>query len=73
MENLKDFWEIDGNYWSRDKYSYNEALEASKTLYECKNCVDCKYCDMCNSCEYCFGCNDCNECESCITCTLCEK
>lgn len=25
-------WEANGNYWSKDKYSYDEAIELSKTL-----------------------------------------
>lgn len=44
---MENFWEIDGNFWSRDKYSYDEALEASKTLKECKNCQDCTMCQDC--------------------------
>ena len=43
MENLKDFWEIDGNFWSRDKFAYNEAQDLSKTLKNCKGCVDCEW------------------------------
>ena len=57
-------WEVNGNYWSKDKYSYDEAVELSKTLVNCDNCLDCKDC---------YGCLDCVFCKYCIYLILNKK
>ena len=44
-------WEVNGNYWSKDKYSYDEAVELSKTMVNCDNCLDCRDCVDCKYCE----------------------
>ena len=55
MENIKNYWEVDGNFWSCDKYSEDRARELAKTLKNCKNCVDCSYCKDCIDCTNCHG------------------
>ena len=68
MENLKDFWEIDGNFWSRDKFTYSEAQDLSKTLKNCKGCVDCEWCIDCYNCIDCLDCKNCYFCHKCRFC-----
>ena len=44
MKTLRDYYYIEGNYFSKNIHSYEEALKASKTLVECTNCIDCYDC-----------------------------
>lgn len=68
----KKYWIIDGNKWSKNRYSLEEAYNYSKTLKECVNCIDCiecSYCTNCINCEkcvLCFNCEDCNDCKYCV-------
>ena len=70
MENLKDFWEIDGNFWSKDKFAYETAQDLAKTLSNCKGCVDCEWC---RDCYNCIECDDCKNCYFCQKCRHCDN
>lgn len=50
------------NHWSCGKYSYNEALEAAKTMMDCHNCCDSERCIECTNCYNCIDCNNCQRC-----------
>ena len=65
-------WEVNGNYWSKDKYSYDEAVELSKTMVNCDNCLDCSDCVDCKKCVDCNSCDNCENCDGCIDCKYCE-
>lgn len=71
MENIKNYWEVDGNYWSKSKYSEDRARELAKTLKDCKNCIDCSYCKDCESCTNCHHSENCKNCIDCICCENC--
>lgn len=67
------YW-IDGykNKWSKERYTYDEALEYSKTLIDCSNCVNCLNCIDCHDCVDCIDCHICYQCNKCYHCTYCE-
>ena len=44
---LENYWNIDGNYYSKDKFAYETAEALAKTLKNCKYCVDCEWCRDC--------------------------
>ena len=79
---IEDYYYIDGNYFAKIKYTYENALEISKTLINCKECIDCEYCnnckdcvgcERCTDCVGCEWCEDCNNCLDCLFCYECEK
>ena len=42
------YWEFEnGNKYSKELYSYDDAERASKTLINCENCIQCLKCDNC--------------------------
>lgn len=43
------YWEVEGNFWSKSKYSKAQAIELSKSLINCQNCIDCLRCGACVS------------------------
>ncbi|TLD85825.1 hypothetical protein [Helicobacter sp. MIT 05-5294] len=49
------FWEINGNKWSKDKFSEEEAKALSNTLCDCIDCVDCVECKRCEDCKDCIS------------------
>lgn len=64
------------NTWSKSKFSFAEAREASANLrecYGCENCIGCVDCRKCVDCDYCGHCDTCSGCESCAWCTQCVK
>lgn len=65
------YWEINGNFWSKSKYSEAQAIELSKTLKNCKYCIDCINCEYCENCVDCFNCENCKNCIDCISCIGC--
>lgn len=66
-------WEVDGNFWSKSKYSKAQALELSKSLINCRNCIDCLNCVNCSDCISCYGCENCGSCVECINCKECKS
>lgn len=69
----KKYWIIDGNKWSKNRYSLEEAYKHSKTLKECVNCIDCIECSYCTNCINCEKCVLCFNCEDCIDCKYCVE
>lgn len=59
---MENYWEIDGNFWSKNKFPYDVAKELARTLSNCKNCIDCEWCRDCNNCIECDSCRNCNDC-----------
>lgn len=80
----REHWCIDGNYYSKAKYSLKEARKISSTNEECFNCIDCinckrsinlnncRDCEDSNNCNYCEYCRKCYNCTECINCSRCE-
>lgn len=64
-------WEIDGNFWSKSKYTEAEAKHLAETLKNCRNCINCSWCYNCVDCISCFNCENCESCMSCIICESC--
>ncbi len=62
------YWKIAGNYWSKVRYTLEEAKEVGNTLV---NCIDCVDCENCENCEDCMDCRDCENCEGCYRCENC--
>ena len=66
------YWEFEnGNKYSKELYSYDDAERASKTLFNCENCIDCLKCENCKDCYNCEFCYDCVNCENCYFCQEC--
>ena len=84
MMNKENYWNIDGNFWSKSKYSEAQARKLAETLKFCKNCINCNNCYGCydcyecqnceNSynCEFCKGCDNCYKCKYCADCIECN-
>lgn len=68
---IEDYYYIDGNYFAKWKYTYEDALEISKTLINCTECIDCQNCTNCVGCVGCKNCTDCVECTWCEDCSNC--
>lgn len=68
-----DYWEFGTNKWSKEHFSYKEALKQSKTLINCKYCINCYNCKDCIACESCDDCNQCSCCDWCDKCTNCHN
>ena len=72
-------WKIDGNYWSKDTYTYEQAKILSETLVNCDNCLDCSDCvdcrdlKKCSNCSGCKGCFNCYKCIDCVNCNDCKN
>lgn len=49
--------------FTKEKFSYKEAVEAYKTLKNCTECEDCVECVDCVKCSVCINCTDCKECQ----------
>ena len=64
---IEDYYYIDGNYFAKFKYTYENALEISKTLINCTDCVECEFCEDCNNCFDCHYCYECEKLERCFT------
>lgn len=72
MENGLYFVDGSGNRWKKtETFSAVDALEASKTLINCKNCTNCSRCSSCKECINCMMCEDCNYCRDCAVCKRC--
>lgn len=67
------YWEVDGNFYSKSKYSKAQAIELSKSLTDCQNCIDCLNCVNCSDCISCYGCENCGSCVECINCKECKS
>ena len=67
-----DYW-MDGyrNRWSKSRYTYDQAMEYSKTLHDCHECVDCLDCTGCRDCHNCISCRNCLDCFDCYECISC--
>ena len=65
------YWEINGNYWSKLKYTRDQAEKLSETLINCTYCTDCRGCTDCTYCTDCRGCRGCRDCRDCTYCTGC--
>ena len=75
-EDLNLFYKISGNYFTKSKYSEEEANEMANTLYQCGHCIDCTNCDYCEDCINCHDCDHCFDCTNCETgynCYNCEE
>lgn len=49
--------------FTKEKFSYKEAVEAYKTLRNCKECEDCVNCVDCAKCSGCIKCENCYKCK----------
>ncbi len=78
----KDYEEFymdeNGNCWSKDKFTEEEAIEKSKTLINCFHCLNCEngnechYCVECLDCDNCYKCVNCKNCKNCVKCIKCK-
>lgn len=71
-----EYYFIDGNYYSKKKHTYKQAVKASKTLINCTGCIDCYKCTDCSWCEKCRECTYCYmlfNCEKCVNCSFCQE
>ena len=59
--------------FTKEKFSYKEAIEAYKTLKNCKECEDCVDCVNCEKCSGCIKCEDCYKCQWLKGAKDCEK
>ena len=59
--------------FTKEKFSYKEAVEAYKTLKNCKECADCVNCVNCVKCSGCIKCEDCYKCQWLKSAKDCEK
>ena len=72
MRKEGNFWVAqNGNKWSRELWSEDEAIRDSVTLQNCTNCTNCSDCKNCSDCISCHGCENCKDCNSCILCKDC--
>lgn len=53
------------NIWHVEKFTEEEALDASESLTNCKHCIDCVDCTNCIGCIGCTGCQGCSNCSGC--------
>lgn len=74
---VEDYFHINGNYFSKVKYTFEDAEKISETLINCKGCIDCQDCIGCTECRECTSCTNCvnsvgcSDCHSCTECSLC--
>lgn len=72
-----DFWVDESkNIWSCNRYTEDQALNASRNMINCGNCINCWDCINCYSCENlkeCVNCTYCENCEKCINCLSCKE
>lgn len=73
VEETLFFWKIEGNYFTKKKYTLKEAKRLSKTLEGCRGCIDCSFCRFCVDCENCHFCKSCFECKDAKWCDLCIR
>lgn len=67
MEKRHSYWvDENNNKWDSERYSEQDAINASATLYKCEDCFNC------TSCNYCISCTECTNCESCSYCASCS-
>ena len=66
------YFDENNNSWSAEKYTLEEATEASATLVACVDCVDCRDCRACRACRACVGCGYCHYCVGCGYCRYCR-
>ncbi|MBR2148125.1 MAG: hypothetical protein IJ965_01620 [Campylobacter sp.] len=66
------YWKVEGNFYSKSKYSKAQAIGLNKTLIKCKNCIDCVNCTDCTDCISCFNCENCQSCIDCVSCINCQ-
>jgi hypothetical protein len=71
-----DSWfDENDNQFSFDRYTYEQAVKASRSLKNCELCYDCENCENCvecAECKNCVNCVNCTYCENCINCENCH-
>jgi len=73
MKKNGDYWEgKNGNKWSTELYTKEQAIAAEKTLVNCKYMVNCSYCFDCSDCYDCSGCSSCSRCSRCSNSSGCS-
>lgn len=60
-----------GNVWTKNEYTFEQASIASKSLVNCYGCINCVACNDCTDCVSCVGCVGCKRCNSCQCCSNC--
>ena len=73
LKGNNNYYEINGNYWSKNSHTEDEVKEISKNMINCKNCLDCEDCRNCVNCFYCKDCVDCQFCQDCSSCQNCKS
>ena len=73
VETDKYWKDFNNNKWSKNRYSYEEALEYSRTLVNCRNCINCLDCRNCKNCTDCIDCSCCTGCCNCFGCVFCIR
>lgn len=65
-----EYWSIGGNFWTKSRYSYAQALGMAMTMVKSRECFDCR---DCKNCYRCFSCRGCVNCASLTNCSDCEQ
>jgi hypothetical protein len=74
MVEIDDYWvDQNGNKWSVDIYSREDAIKSSDSLSCCTDCINCRHCSFCTGCENCVNCFQCIDCKKCESCTRCDS
>ena len=73
VETDKYWKDFNNNKWSKIRYSYEEALEYSRALVNCRNCINCLDCRNCKNCTDCIDCSCCTGCCNCFGCVFCIR
>ena len=55
IERRDNYYMFGDNYWSKGRFSEEEAREHAQTMKDCNNCIDCI---NCSECWDCYDCND---------------
>ena len=71
--NMEYFIDKNGNKWSSQKYTREQAKKHSQNLVNCKDCIDCIGCVDCYGCKDCIKCVVCRNCNNCIYCISCKS
>ena len=71
IELISYYQDEKGNKWSIEKFTLNQAMQASESLVGCTDCTDCKDCMDCMDCTDCKNCKNCAYCTDCKDCTVC--
>ena len=74
MEKLKGYYvDANGNRWTSEYFTEQDAEKMSDNLIGCKDCKDCIDCKGCTKCENCISCTDCKKCRFCNDCIKCSS